>query len=247
MRARMTCALSFAIVLVACTGAALASGGHPDRGKVPAPAGPVQQGQATEQLMTEEGWMGANLMQACPSCKMMLDSPSPAAWMLQHQNDLNLSDDQVKKLRDQDMTFRRKQADRMAELQKDKTTLQGVLAKTPVDTGDLKDAMEDVSDDNIEMATAWVEAQQDAMDELTPQQRSTIIAMGERYQKEHPQQRPGAMGKQQPEQGAMGKQGQPQQQPQQGQGGQQGQRGTEQQRQPSGQQQGQGGAMDEQK
>jgi len=112
----------------------------------------------------------------CPLCEMMTQAPSPAAWILSMQKDLNLTSKQRDKLAELDKDFREDIADYDAKIMKSRAALNKVFQAEEFDVDDLEDALEDNANANIKAIIAWAEAKEDALDELTKEQRDRLMS-----------------------------------------------------------------------
>ncbi|HUS57856.1 MAG TPA: Spy/CpxP family protein refolding chaperone [Planctomycetota bacterium] len=113
----------------------------------------------------------------CPLCQMMTEAPSPAAWIMSKDDQINLTEKQRKSLRSMDTKFRKQQADRDADLAKRQATLNNVMARPKIDSGDLEDALEKTSQARIATIKAWMKDRDKALDTLKDEQRAKVMAM----------------------------------------------------------------------
>ena len=134
--------------------------------------------------MADRG-MGRGMMGACPVmdghcplCKfMMMMRISPAQWLLNHQQALNLNDDQVQRLQQMDNDYSMQQIDRKANIEKKLVGLRQLLESEQVDPAELNARLNEVSAVAVEMITAWFTAKQQAVGVLTPEQQQKARAM----------------------------------------------------------------------
>jgi len=116
-----------------------------------------------------------NMAKMCPLCDMMNESPSPAAWILNKHDMLQLTDAQRKHLQAMDTKFREKQADREAEAAKKRAEINKVLAKDTTSPNALQSALKGSSYANIKGVISWMKAKDAAMKELTGEQRGKLM------------------------------------------------------------------------
>jgi len=102
---------------------------------------------------------------------------SPAQWLLNHQQALNLNDDQVQRLQQMDNDYSMQQIDRKANIEKKLVGLRRLLESEQVDPAELNARLNEVSSVAVEMITAWFTAKQQAVGVLTPEQQQKARAM----------------------------------------------------------------------
>ncbi len=128
-----------------------------------------------------QGWgMGGGGMmgmgRGCPMCGMMR-ATSPAEELLDSRDELDLTSDQVDKLREMNVAFGMKQIDRRAEFAKGMLQVRATLDEEQVDVARLEKGLREMSDVAIEMIVARVETRQIAMKLLTDEQKKTFDTM----------------------------------------------------------------------
>ena len=115
-----------------------------------------------------------------PLARVLMQRPSPPRALLNKRDELGLTEEQLTELRRMDVDFSMSQIDRKAELEKGMINVREVLDQETIETGNLRESLQKVSDTVIEMVVAWVDVDQKAEQVLTPQQRATLEAMMQR-------------------------------------------------------------------
>ncbi|HUU67909.1 MAG TPA: Spy/CpxP family protein refolding chaperone [Planctomycetota bacterium] len=115
---------------------------------------------------------------ACPEMgPQMHMMRSPAAWILSAQDQLNLTDNQVKQLTELDTQYRLKQIDRKAAIEKKVIQLRQASRDDTMSKDQMKALIDDIAKGYSDMAMAWIDAKDQAKQVLTPEQRDTLKNM----------------------------------------------------------------------
>jgi len=124
---------------------------------------------------------GESMQFSCPEMgpghEMHMLMMSPAAWILGMQDQLSLNDSQIKQLTELDTQYKMKQVDRKAAIEKKVIQLRQASRDETMNRDQMKAVIDDIAKGYSEMAMAWFDAKDQAVNVLTPEQRKMVQSM----------------------------------------------------------------------
>jgi len=111
-----------------------------------------------------------------PLMQRIMMAPSPAGWMIEQKEALDLSEDQLSRLEQIDSDFQEQNTQLREEFKQKMQEARGRI-EGESDPEQVRSDLQEISDAGIDMVIAWIESRNQAMDVLDPDQQQIASAM----------------------------------------------------------------------